>query len=66
MRLSDGIGPVFAILAVLSIQNGLVGPAAAGASGQHTAACAAATLVESYLTSPGVLCPASLIRIIQD
>lgn len=29
MRLSDGSGPVFAILAVLSIQNGLAAPSTA-------------------------------------
>jgi hypothetical protein len=43
MCLSDGIGPVFVILATLSIQNGMAG--------------AASTPVGSYLTSPDVLCP---------
>jgi hypothetical protein len=66
MCLSDGFGPVFVILAVLSIQNSLAGPAAAGARGQHVAACPAGTLVESYLTSPGMLSPGSLIGTIQN
>jgi hypothetical protein len=66
MCLNDGFGPVFVILTVLSIQNSLAGPAAAGATVQHVAACAAGTLVESYLTPPGVLSPGRLIGIIRS